>query len=140
EDEFSDDGEKKRGLSSDQLRTLERNFQLGKKLEPERKMYLAKILGLPPRQIAVWFQNRRARWKNKQLEKDYDLLKAQYEGIIAENDALHTQNQKLQAKILAMKRREKTESSINLNNKASCSSNMRREEVVEGGLSLAPPV
>ncbi|KAL0372446.1 UNVERIFIED_CONTAM: Homeobox-leucine zipper protein ATHB-13 [Sesamum calycinum] len=77
EDELSDDGsqvgEKKRRLNMEQVKTLEKNFELGNKLEPERKMQLARALGLQPRQIAIWFQNRRARWKTKQLEKDYDL-------------------------------------------------------------------
>ncbi|KVH97736.1 Helix-turn-helix motif-containing protein [Cynara cardunculus var. scolymus] len=78
EDELSDDGlvggEKKRRLKMEQVKTLERNFELGNKLDPERKMQLAKALGLQPRQIAIWFQNRRARWKTKQLEKDYDIM------------------------------------------------------------------
>ena len=82
EDEMSDDGsqlggEKKRRLNVEQVRTLEKNFELANKLEPERKIQLARALGLQPRQVAIWFQNRRARWKTKQLEKDYDVLKRQ---------------------------------------------------------------
>ncbi|MBA0782898.1 hypothetical protein Gotri_000711 [Gossypium trilobum] len=103
EDDLSDDGsqagEKKRRLNMEQVKTLEKNFELGNKLEPERKMQLARDLGLQPRQIAIWFQNRRARWKTKQLEKDYDLLKKQYEAIKADNDALQAQNQKLHAEV-----------------------------------------
>uniref|UniRef100_A0A6N2NGI2 Homeobox-leucine zipper protein n=1 Tax=Salix viminalis TaxID=40686 RepID=A0A6N2NGI2_SALVM len=101
DDELSDDGsqagEKKRRLSVEQVKTLEKNFELGNKLEPERKMQLARSLGLQPRQIAIWFQNRRARWKTKQLEIDYDLLKRQFDAVKAENNALQTQNQKLHA-------------------------------------------
>lgn len=103
EDDLSDDGsqlgEKKRRLNMEQVKTLEKNFELGNKLEPERKMQLARALGLQPRQIAIWFQNRRARWKTKQLEKDYDILKRQFEAIKAENDALQAQNQKLHAEV-----------------------------------------
>ena len=33
---------------------------------------------MQPRQIAVWFQNRRARWKTRQLERDYDSLNKQF--------------------------------------------------------------
>ena len=103
EDDLSDDcsqaGEKKRRLNSEQVRTLEKNFELGNKLEPERKMQLARALGLQPRQVAIWFQNRRARWKTKQLEKDYDVLKRQFEAIKSENDALQAQNKKLQAEV-----------------------------------------
>nr|KAJ0211290.1 hypothetical protein LSAT_V11C400161060 [Lactuca sativa] len=69
EEELSDDGllgvEKKRRLKMEQVKTLERNFELGKNLNPERKMQHARELGLQPRQIAIWFQNRRARWKTK---------------------------------------------------------------------------
>jgi len=103
EEDLSDDGsqagEKKRRLNMEQVKTLEKSFELGNKLEPERKMQLARALGLQPRQIAIWFQNRRARWKTKQLEKDYDLLKRQYEAVKSDNDVLQTQNQKLQAEV-----------------------------------------
>ncbi|KAK9130096.1 hypothetical protein Sjap_010583 [Stephania japonica] len=60
--------EKKRRLSIDQVKALEKNFEVENKLEPERKVKLAQELGLQPRQVAVWFQNRCARWKTKQLE------------------------------------------------------------------------
>ncbi|XP_073023742.1 homeobox-leucine zipper protein ATHB-13-like isoform X1 [Primulina eburnea] len=76
EDDMSDEeslslGEiKKRRLSLDQVKALEKSFESRNKLEPERKMRLARALGLKPRQIAIWFQNRRARLKTKQMEKD----------------------------------------------------------------------
>jgi homeobox-leucine zipper protein len=130
EEDLSDDGsqagEKKRRLNMEQVKTLEKSFELGNKLEPERKMQLARALGLQPRQIAIWFQNRRARWKTKQLEKDYDILKRQYDTIKADNDALQAQNQKLQTEILALKSREPTES-INLNKETEGSSSNRSE-------------
>ena len=104
EEDYSDDGsqmgEKKRRLNMEQVKTLEKNFELGNKLDPERKMQLARALGLQPRQIAIWFQNRRARWKTKQLEKDYDTLKRQFDSLKAENDHLQTHNQKLQAEVI----------------------------------------
>jgi homeobox-leucine zipper protein len=103
EDELSDDcsqaGEKKRRLNIEQVRTLEKNFELGNKIEPERKIQLARALGLQPRQVAIWFQNRRARWKTKQLEKDYDVLKRQFDAVKSENEALQAQNKKLQAEV-----------------------------------------
>ena len=103
EDELSDDGsqagEKKRRLNVEQVRTLEKNFELGNKLEPERKLQLARALGLQPRQVAIWFQNRRARWKTKQLEKDYDALKRQLDAVKADNDSLLSHNKKLQAEV-----------------------------------------
>lgn len=68
-------GVKKRKLTTYQVDSLERSFQEEIKLGPERKMKLSIELGLQPRQIAVWFQNRRTRWKTKQLENLYDELK-----------------------------------------------------------------
>ena len=84
----------------EQVKTLEKTFELGNKLEPEMKMQLARALGLQPRQIAIWFQNRRARWKTKQLEKDYDTLKLKFDALKAENDRLQTHNEKLQAEVI----------------------------------------
>lgn len=84
--------EKKRRLTSEQLESLERSFQEEIKLEPERKMKLARELELQPRQVAVWFQNRRARWKAKQLESLYDKLKLDY-------DAVYKEKQKLQDEV-----------------------------------------
>ncbi|CAJ1946952.1 unnamed protein product [Sphenostylis stenocarpa] len=119
DDELSDDGsqlgEKKRRLSLEQVKALEKSFELGNKLEPERKMQLAKALGLQPRQIAIWFQNRRARWKTKQLEKEYEVLKKQFEAMKADNDSLKAQNQKLHAELQTLKNRDCCETeTINL--------------------------
>ncbi|XP_022725139.1 homeobox-leucine zipper protein ATHB-13-like [Durio zibethinus] len=145
EDDLSDDGsqagERKRRLNMEQVKTLEKNFEFCNKLEPERKMQLARALGLQPRQIAIWFQNRRARWKTKQLEKDYDLLKRQYEAIKADNDALQALNQKLHAEILALKNREPTES-INLNKETegSCSNRSENSSDVKLDISRTPAI
>lgn len=92
-------GEKKRRLTLEQVRALEKNFEMANKLEPEKKMQLAKALGLQPRQIAVWFQNRRARWKTKQLEKDYNVLKQDYDTLKQDYDNLMEENNNLQAVI-----------------------------------------
>jgi homeobox-leucine zipper protein len=91
---------KKRRLTFDQVRSLNKNFELENKLEPERKMQLAKELGLQPRQVAVWFQNRRARWKTKQLERDYEVLSLEYNRLKTELEAVVEERQELQAKVL----------------------------------------
>eukprot|EP00262_Sarcandra_glabra_P016607 TRINITY_DN546_c0_g2_i1.p1 TRINITY_DN546_c0_g2~~TRINITY_DN546_c0_g2_i1.p1 ORF type:complete len:150 (-),score=33.87 TRINITY_DN546_c0_g2_i1:86-535(-) len=80
--------EKKRRLNVDQVKALEKNFEVENKLDPERKVKLAQELSLQPRQVAVWFQNRRARWKTKQLERDYGVLKASYEALKLNYDDL----------------------------------------------------
>ncbi|CAM6040047.1 unnamed protein product [Sphagnum compactum] len=91
--------EKKRRLSFEQVRSLERNFELENKLEPEKKMQLAKELGLQPRQVAVWFQNRRARWKTKQLERDYEVLSQDYNRLKTEYDAVVLEKEKLESEV-----------------------------------------
>ncbi|XP_075485946.1 homeobox-leucine zipper protein ATHB-13-like isoform X1 [Primulina tabacum] len=150
DDELSDDGsllgEKKRRLNMEQVKTLEKNFEQGNKLEPERKLQLARALGLQPRQIAIWFQNRRARWKTKQLEKDYELLKSQFEALKKENDSLQAHNQKLHAEfqdlqILALKTREPTES-INLNKETegSCSNRSENSSEIKLDISRNPAI
>ncbi|PHT50713.1 Homeobox-leucine zipper protein HOX20 [Capsicum baccatum] len=72
---------KKRRLRVDQVQALEKIFEVDNKLDPDRKVKIAQELGLQPRQVAIWFQNRRARWKTKQLERDYNILKANYEAL-----------------------------------------------------------
>ncbi|CAO2816277.1 unnamed protein product [Amaranthus hypochondriacus] len=129
QDEVSDDGsqvlvvgpggggEKKKRLNIEQVKTLEKNFEEGNKLDPERKMQLAKAIGLQPRQVAIWFQNRRARWKTKQLEKDYGLLKRQFDALKADNHSLLSHNKKLHAQLISLRNREAREyGGINLNN------------------------
>ncbi|KAJ7561938.1 hypothetical protein O6H91_03G048300 [Diphasiastrum complanatum] len=101
-DEYSHHVEKKRRLTADQVKSLEKNFELENKLEPERKLHLARELGLQPRQVAVWFQNRRARWKTKQLEKDYDILKADYDALKRDYEAAIQDKEKLQDQVFIL--------------------------------------
>lgn len=84
-------GVKKRKLSAEQVNLLEQNFGNEHKLESERKDRLASELGLDPRQVAVWFQNRRARWKNKKLEEEYSSLKKAHESTILEKCRLESE-------------------------------------------------
>ncbi|XP_068313638.1 homeobox-leucine zipper protein ATHB-6-like [Pyrus communis] len=100
---------KKRRLSSEQVKALERSFEVENKLEPERKVKLAEELGLQPRQVAIWFQNRRARWKTKQLERDYSVLKADYDGLKHNFDSLERQNKALAEKLSQLKAKLFTE-------------------------------
>ncbi|CAJ1944025.1 unnamed protein product [Sphenostylis stenocarpa] len=112
-DEYFHQPEKKRRLSANQVQFLEKSFEEENKLEPERKTKLAKDLGLQPRQVAIWFQNRRARWKTKQLEKDYEILhesfeslKANYENLLREKDKLKSEVAHLSEKVLAREKEE----------------------------------
>ncbi|KAI3857260.1 hypothetical protein MKW92_032665 [Papaver armeniacum] len=98
-------GRRKRRLSSEQADALERSFQeeieleqqpgatLAErknkvKLEPERKMRLSRDLELHPRQITIWFQNRRARLKRKKIEQLYHVLQRDFEIVSRENQHL----------------------------------------------------
>ncbi|MCL7036645.1 hypothetical protein MKW94_002174 [Papaver nudicaule] len=105
---------KKTKLTSKQVEALERSFQeedmeldqqqpeLRKnrvKLEPERKMKLSQELGLHPRQVATWFQNRRARLKGKEIERLYNALKQDYETVSRENQHLRQEVMQLKDKL-----------------------------------------
>jgi homeobox-leucine zipper protein len=75
-------GERKRRFTEEQVRSLETTFHARRtKLEPKEKEELARELGLQPRQVAIWFQNKRARWRSKQLEHDYADLRARYDAL-----------------------------------------------------------
>ncbi|PKA56141.1 Homeobox-leucine zipper protein HOX20 [Apostasia shenzhenica] len=94
---------KKRRLGTEQVRALERSFEVENKLEPERKARLALELGLQPRQVAVWFQNRRARWKTKQLERDFAGMKSRYDSLRLDFDSLRRENQSLISQLAGLK-------------------------------------
>ncbi|KAF8100343.1 hypothetical protein N665_0226s0006 [Sinapis alba] len=120
--------EKKRRLSINQVKALEKNFELENKLEPERKVKLAQELGLQPRQVAVWFQNRRARWKTKQLEKDYGVLKTQYDSLRHNFDSLRRDNDSLLQEISKLKAKLNGEEEDE-ENKAVTMESVKEEEV-----------
>ncbi|XP_042479470.1 homeobox-leucine zipper protein ATHB-12-like [Macadamia integrifolia] len=85
----------KRRFSDEQIKSLETIFESESKLEPMKKLQLARELGLHPRQIAIWFQNRRARWKSKQLERDYSLLRDNYDALASKFESLKKEKQSL---------------------------------------------
>ncbi|XP_027352443.1 homeobox-leucine zipper protein HOX11-like [Abrus precatorius] len=101
-DRTSDDEEngstrKKLRLSKEQSAFLEDSFKEHTTLNPKQKLALAKQLNLRPRQVEVWFQNRRARTKLKQTEVDCEYLKRCCESLTEENRRLQKELQELRA-------------------------------------------
>ncbi|XP_013585413.1 homeobox-leucine zipper protein HAT5-like isoform X1 [Brassica napus] len=94
--------DKKRRLTHEQVHLLEKSFEKENKLEPERKTQLANKLGLQPRQVSVWFQNRRARWKTKQLERDFNLLKSSYDQLLSNYDSILKDNHLLRSQVTSL--------------------------------------
>ncbi|MCO5577279.1 hypothetical protein L7F22_031106 [Adiantum nelumboides] len=88
---------KKLRLSKEQSTLLEESFKEHSTLNPKQKAELAKQLNLRPRQVEVWFQNRRARTKLKQTEVDCELLKRCCESLTEENRRLQKEVQELRA-------------------------------------------
>ncbi|CAA7049100.1 unnamed protein product [Microthlaspi erraticum] len=87
---------KKKRLTQEQVRLLEKCFTLNKKLEPNLKLQLSNQLSLPERQVAVWFQNKKARSKTKSLELQHCKLQAKLEAALSDKAKLEHQVQFLQ--------------------------------------------
>ncbi|KAI3772103.1 hypothetical protein L6452_03278 [Arctium lappa] len=87
---------KKLKLTTYQITMLEDSFKIHSTLNTGQKQELAKNLNLLPRQIEVWFQNRRARTKLKQIEQECELLKKCCETLSNENRRLKTELQEAQ--------------------------------------------
>lgn len=87
--------DRKKRFSEEQIKSLESMFATQTKLEPRQKLQLARELGLQPRQVAIWFQNKRARWKSKQLERQYAALRDDYDALLSSYDQLKKDKQAL---------------------------------------------
>ncbi|KAL6191832.1 hypothetical protein ACLB2K_038221 [Fragaria x ananassa] len=92
---FKDGAGKKLRLTKEQTTLLEDSFKRHSTLNPNQKHALAELLNLKPRQVEVWFQNRRARTKLKQTEVDCEFLKKWCESLNAENRKLKKELQEL---------------------------------------------
>ncbi|KAK9986624.1 hypothetical protein SO802_031575 [Lithocarpus litseifolius] len=97
DDEENGSTRKKLRLSKEQSAFLEESFKEHSTLNPKQKLALAKQLNLRPRQVEVWFQNRRARTKLKQTEVDCEYLKRCCETLTEENRRLQKELQELRA-------------------------------------------
>ncbi|KAL4568819.1 hypothetical protein LXL04_024435 [Taraxacum kok-saghyz] len=97
DDDGSINGRKKLRLTKPQSALLEEAFKLHTSLNPKQKQELARELKLRPRQVEVWFQNRRARTKLKQTEMDFEQLKKCCETLRDDNRRLHKELQELKA-------------------------------------------
>ncbi|XP_044466891.1 homeobox-leucine zipper protein ATHB-52-like [Mangifera indica] len=75
-------------LTQDQIRLLETSFNSNRKLQVDSKLELARRLGLPPRQVAIWYQNRRAREKIHTIEVDHKTIQLELDSVLAENRRL----------------------------------------------------
>jgi homeobox-leucine zipper protein len=92
-------GMMKKRFSEEQIKSLESMFATQTKLEPRQKLQLARDLSLQPRQVAIWFQNKRARWRSKQLEQDFAELREHYDDLHARVEALKQDKLTLAAQV-----------------------------------------
>lgn len=81
----------KKRLTQDQLHLLEMSFITNPKLEGDRKQELASKLGVPPKQVAIWYQNKRARCKIEAIELDYKAIQLQLQNVLAHNRMLQSE-------------------------------------------------
>ncbi|KAA8516212.1 hypothetical protein F0562_019391 [Nyssa sinensis] len=93
----------KKRFCDEQIRSLETMFNSESKLEPPEKLQLARELGLEPRQVSIWFQNKRARWKSKQLKRDYNILQANYNTLASQFETLEKEKQSLVIQLQKLK-------------------------------------
>ncbi|KAL3522370.1 hypothetical protein ACH5RR_015204 [Cinchona calisaya] len=89
----------KKRLTQDQASLLESSFNINNKLDPNRKSQLAQELGLPPRKVAIWYQNKRARRKNESLEVDHKTLQLRLENLLADNERLQSEVDRLKKEL-----------------------------------------
>ncbi|KAL1532080.1 homeobox-leucine zipper protein ATHB-12-like [Salvia divinorum] len=94
-------------FTAEQIKSLESVFEQETKLEPTKKMQIARDLSLHPRQVAIWFQNRRARWKSKRIEQEFAQLKSSYDSLSVMFDDLKREKHSLQIQLCELNDRLK---------------------------------
>ncbi|XP_057540197.1 homeobox-leucine zipper protein ATHB-16-like [Amaranthus tricolor] len=127
---------KKNRLSIEKVKALEKHFEEENKLQPERKVKIAEEVGLEPRQVAIWFQNRRARWRTKNLEKEYDHLRANYDALKLNYGSLQQQKCSLLQQLKELKAKIKVRNSKRTTT-ARLSSNVTSEETCANDVPLS---
>ncbi|CAN4077474.1 unnamed protein product [Withania somnifera] len=85
----------RRRFNDEQIKLLENMFETESRPELRTKQQLAKSLGLQPRQVAIWFQNKRARSKSKQLELEYRVLQISYDNLGSKYELLKKEHESL---------------------------------------------
>ncbi|KAG2556656.1 hypothetical protein PVAP13_8NG186101 [Panicum virgatum] len=88
---------KKPRLSKEQYGFLEDSFKEHSTLTPRQNSDIASRLNLGPRQVAIWFQNRRARTKLLQTKEECENLKRGCAALTQENRRLQGEVAELRA-------------------------------------------
>ncbi|CAI9093369.1 OLC1v1028855C1 [Oldenlandia corymbosa var. corymbosa] len=99
----------RRRFEDEQIRYLERMFEAEARPELRVKQQLADKLGLLPKQVAIWFQNKRARSKSKVIEQEYSLLKASFDDLSSKFEALKRENHSLHIQVQRLRQLNNTE-------------------------------
>ncbi|XP_071736165.1 homeobox-leucine zipper protein ATHB-52-like [Rutidosis leptorrhynchoides] len=89
----------KKRLTNEQVKLLETSFNFNNKLDLTRKSQLAQELGVPARQIAIWYQNKRARWRNQSLEMEHQVLQRQLECVSSDKNRLEREVERLKGEL-----------------------------------------
>lgn len=135
----TDHSKKKKGensvkrFSDEQVKSLESMFGQGTKIEPRKKIELARNLGLQPRQVSIWFQNKRARWKSKQIEQEYGLLRDNFDDLNQQFKSLKEENESLlqQVQTLRSRLRNSIENGVQRESENGNDENCDKEELKE---------
>ncbi|KAJ4718106.1 Homeobox-leucine zipper protein like [Melia azedarach] len=93
DDEDGDKNKKKKRKkyhrhTAEQIREMEALFKESPHPDEKQRQHLSKQLGLAPRQVKFWFQNRRTQIKAIQERHENSLLKAEMEKLRDENRAM----------------------------------------------------
>ncbi|KAL8229737.1 hypothetical protein R6Q57_014640 [Mikania cordata] len=89
----------KKRLTNEQVKLLETSFNFNNKLDSTRKSHLAQELGVPARQIAIWYQNKRARWRNQSLETEFKALQHRLERMSSDKNRLEREVERLKGEL-----------------------------------------
>ncbi|XP_071730637.1 uncharacterized protein [Rutidosis leptorrhynchoides] len=122
-------------FSNEQIQFLECMFETQSRPDLKLKQQVADKLGLHPRQVAIWFQNRRARSKSRQTEQEYNNLKHNYDTLASKSESLKEENQALHTQLQVLKDLENTKEGNQDTNAGNSNKNINQE--FDGSITLS---
>lgn len=101
---------KRKRAKGETLNILKREFNLNPSPTPQQRKDIAKLIGMPPKSVTIWFQNKRAKMKRKRLKDENDAMNNGSSLAQKSNRSMSDTGNRIRNKKLLRQKRRKSKS------------------------------